>query len=255
MSLPRLTPGSLAQPALIMRGVRKVFARGLARAAGRTSALTDVDLTLCYGELLCLAGPESSGKTALLQCAAGLLKRDAGEISWFGERHVGDLPVAGVAYVPAVPVYYPFLTVRDVVEMRAARNFTRGLSRSCRETLSAFELDRRLTLRISDLSRDELRRVAIAEALVAQPLAVLVDTAPSEAAAMSRSTLAGLRAFSEMGGAAMIAVRDTVLVAEAATRIVVLDEGVVKRTFYWDAPTPTGVSRSQPPLVLAETLH
>jgi ABC-type branched-chain amino acid transport systems, ATPase component len=64
-----------------MCGIHKSFSRGLARAAGRTCALFDIDLTLSFGEILCVTGAESAGKTALLQCAAGLLKCDAGRMN------------------------------------------------------------------------------------------------------------------------------------------------------------------------------
>jgi ABC-type multidrug transport system ATPase subunit len=249
-----ILPAVATEPVLLVRALRKSFARGLARAQARTFALQDVDLTLSYGELVCVAGPEGSGKTALLQCAAGLLKRDGGTVKWFGESLTpGSLPDA-VSYVPAVPVYYPFLTIRDVMQIRESRTHdVRPLAVSMRESLALLELDVRIDCQIADLTRDELRCLSIAEAVSRNPLVILLDTSPGEQRAFPRTALSALRKFSEGGGTVMIAARDAVAVAECATRIVMLHEGMIRRSFYWDSMLP--VANIQPPLLLAETLH
>jgi ABC-type multidrug transport system ATPase subunit len=217
--------------------------------------LWDVDINLSAGEVVCVAGEESAGKTALLQCITGLLKCDAGSVRWFGETLLPGMFAPDVNCVSATPVYYPFLTVRDVIELKASRaNVLRPLSFSSRELLAMLELDMRLDARIADLSRSELRCVSIAEAVVQNPMAILVDTAPSEMRTLSRAALATLRVFAERGGAVMIAARDPVALSDAATRIVMLHEGTIRRSFYWDSIVPAS-SLSHPPLLLAETLH
>ena len=115
-------PSSMTASVLTLRGVAKTFARGLARAARRTAALCEVDLDLAPGEIVALNGADGAGKTTLLQCASGLLRVDAGEVRWFGDAFPGGGIVPGVAFVPAVPVFYPFLTVRDVLAYRASRD-------------------------------------------------------------------------------------------------------------------------------------
>jgi ABC-type multidrug transport system, ATPase component len=115
---------SQQSPLLRIRGLTRSFARGLARRTGGLMALEDIDLEIHRGDVIGIIGPEGAGKTSLLQCAAGLLKRDAGTVEWFGHLFPGGGCVPGVAFVPAVPVYYPFLTVRDVVEYRYARETT-----------------------------------------------------------------------------------------------------------------------------------
>jgi ABC-type ATPase involved in cell division len=157
-----------------------------------------------------------------------------------------------VVYVPAMPVYYPFLQVRDVMQVRARHGLvTAPWSWTSRETLAMLELDGKTDCVIADLSRSELRSLSVAEAIVQNPAVLLIDTAPSETRVLGKPVVTALRAFAEKGGAVVIAVRDTVAVAEASTRIVMLRQGVIARTFYWDAVVPA----AKPPLVLAETLH
>lgn len=252
-----MQPDTIAYPGnqslLDVKGLRKSFARGLARAQSRTFALLDVDISLSWGEVACITGDESAGKTALLQCVAGLLKRDGGIVRWFGEPMLSGNAPRDVIFVSATPVYYPFLTVRDVVHSRSHLIEREKLQWSAIETLASLELDTRLNSRVADLSRSELRCLSIAEALVQRPLAVLVDTSPSEMRAFSPCIASALREFVEGGGAAMIALRDPLPLADAATRIVMLHEGSIRKTFYSDAVALS--SRAQAPLLLAETLH
>jgi len=242
-----------ATPLLLdVRALSKSFARGLARAQSRTFALLDVDLSLSCGEIACVTGAESAGKTALLQCLAGLLKKDSGTVRWFGQTMIAGCAPPDVIFVPATPLYYPFLTVRDIAQSRSVRAEQGPLPWYALETLAALQLDTRLDCRIADLSREETRCLSIAEALIQRPLALLVDTSPSEriVAGMFSAALAD---FTGNGGAAMFAMRDAVPIADAASRIIMLHEGVVVRTFSSDPPQLS--VKAHPPLLLAETLH
>jgi cell division transport system ATP-binding protein len=240
-------------PVLTVRELSKSFARGLARALHRTCALRDIELTVARGEVLCVAGDESAGKTTLLQCLAGLLKYECGTVRWSGESLPSGVVPADVIYVPAVPVYYPFLTVRDVVQISADRNTQRRVTCSARETLSMFELDVRIDCHIARLTRAELRALSIAEAMVRNPVAILIDTACADSRSFTGPVRDALRAFGEEGGTVIVAARDPLMIADAATRILMLHEGMIRRSFHWDAVVPAAASA--PPLLLAETLH
>ena len=248
-----------AERALSMDGVRKTFSRGLARAIRRTAALVDVDFAMEAGEIVAVSGAESAGKTTLLQCAAGLLRPDAGEVRWFGELFPGGGVVPGVAYVPAVPVFYPFLTVRDVVAYRAAREL------SAREkpditvmrALDALEFSGRASERVALLTRAESKRLAVAEALASRPRALLIDTCTSDMSpAISEITCRAVAAFDAAGGSVLIGIRDASHVAGVATRLVLLSEGRVSQPFIRVA-----TERDEPPAFpvaprfVAETLH
>src|SRR5688500_11709459 len=63
---------------LTLRAVRKSFAR--------TEALRGVSLELAEGETLAVSGPSGSGKSTLLHCAAGVLRPEAGEVTFAGRR-------------------------------------------------------------------------------------------------------------------------------------------------------------------------
>ena len=80
---------------------------GLGKRYGRRWALADCTLAVPAGRVVGLVGPNSAGKTTLLQLAAGLLTPDAGTIRVLGERPAGTpAQLARVGFVAQdAPVY------------------------------------------------------------------------------------------------------------------------------------------------------
>jgi ABC-type multidrug transport system ATPase subunit len=217
--------------ALSIRGLRKSFARGLARCTRRTVAISDVDLDLYQSEIVALTGAEGSGKTTLLQCACGLLRPDSGSVI---ARHV-------VAYVPPIPIYYPFLTVRDVIALRIAR--TSGCRSDATEgVIDLVQLHHARNDIVASLSPGELTRLSIAEAISGNPAVVLIDTSAH------LSSLDGLTEFNVFeriaasGTAVMIGARETGEFESRISRVIRLSEGRV-------------VHPRMAPLSVAERLH
>jgi ABC-type multidrug transport system ATPase subunit len=199
-------------------------------------ALEEIDLELRSQDVVGIIGPEGAGKTTLLQCVAGLLRRDAGMVEWFGHLFPGGGCVPGVAYVPAVPVYYPFLTVRDVVEYRCARESTgRPAQRAVQSAITRLRLDQRSDTHVAALCREEISRLAIAEVLSFDPEVLLVDTPPAtDAAPLSDCALDALGEHASSGGAVAIAARSAHSIVRAASRVIVLDEGKILKTYCAD---------------------
>lgn len=215
------------EPLLAVRALCKTFVCGAPDSLERIPALTDVELNLYAGEIVALAGLPGSGKTTLLQCAAGLLRRDRGSVEWFGESFPGGGCVPGLAFVPANPVYYPFLTVRDVFEYRGAREgLPRDLWACSIQTLACeLRLSSCLQRRVSSLSDSDLARLALAEALICEPAIVFVDTRTDTP--FSDAAREALERRADAGAGVIVAVRDAGLLESVASRSVFMRDGRV----------------------------
>ncbi len=141
-------------------------------------ALSDFNVRLNAGEYFVLLGPSGVGKTILIEITAGLIRPDAGRISWQGQDITGTPPdTRGFAVVYQDYALFPHLTVaRNIayglrargVKWREAASRVRALA----ETLDIAAL---LSRRPDTLSGGEQQRVALARALATRPRMLLLD--------------------------------------------------------------------------------
>jgi branched-chain amino acid transport system ATP-binding protein len=69
---------------------------GVSKNFGGLSALDQVSFAVASGEVVCLIGPNGSGKTTVFNIVAGLLKADTGTVAFAGEG-IGGLPPHAIA--------------------------------------------------------------------------------------------------------------------------------------------------------------
>ena len=142
--------------------------------------LTGVDAEVREGEIVTIVGPNGAGKSTLLKCVFGLLPTREGRVLLRGEDITGDKPHVitrrGMSYVPQLDNVFPTLTVEENLEMGAlaSREGDRG------ERMEAmYELFPRLVERrrqpAGTMSGGERQMVAMARALMADPVVLLLD--------------------------------------------------------------------------------
>lgn len=106
-------PSESALDFVEMRGVSKTF--------GSKVALSEVDWALPRGQISGLLGPNGAGKTTLFRLLMGILKATEGTLSIDGlDCFVDRVKVKRlVGYLPDEPVFYSYLTGREIMELSA----------------------------------------------------------------------------------------------------------------------------------------
>ncbi len=91
---------------------------GATRRFDSRIALSNVDLSLCPGEIFVLLGPNGAGKTTLLRAIAGRLRLDSGTVRIDGRDPYADLKVRRqLGVVPQSIAIYPYMTARENLEV------------------------------------------------------------------------------------------------------------------------------------------
>lgn len=143
------------------------------------TALADVSLEVVAGELVVVWGPARSGRTTLLEVAAGLRRPDSGAVAFAGRAPRASLGRhEGFAVVPTVEAallgaeklvidQVAFPALRVMSRWRAEAEADAALLRCGVEDLGQTQM--------SALSHAERIRVMLARALVREPRLVLMD--------------------------------------------------------------------------------
>jgi iron complex transport system ATP-binding protein len=179
--------------------------------------LFDAALEVAAGELVCLVGPNGSGKTSLLHALAGI-----GGIQGTVDLDGIDPRRLGPAERPRAFTYLP--ASRDLPWPLVARDL---IALGGGGIIEGLELDEVLDRRVDTLSTGERGRVLIARALAPKPKLLLLDEPTANLDPLWQIRLMALIRAELAGGgrAALVAIHDLDAAARYADRILVMDKG------------------------------
>jgi branched-chain amino acid transport system ATP-binding protein len=157
-------------------------AEGLELAYGEISACRDISFHVDAGEIVTLIGANGAGKSTTLRAIAGALSPRAGRIRFRG-RDITRLPShervwLGISLVPEGRRVFPFLTVRENLELGAFKYRQDGAT--VRKLIDkAFEMFPRLRERAGQnagtLSGGEQQMLALGRAMMSEPQLICLD--------------------------------------------------------------------------------
>lgn len=153
----------------------------LSAGYGAVSVLHGIGLQIPRGKVVAVLGANGAGKTTLLSAIAGLLPVTSGSIRYDG-REMANLPTtartaAGMVLVPEGGRLFPFMTVRENLELGA---YSLGRKADIRarieEICEIFPiLAERGTQLAGHLSGGERQMCAVARALMSRPGLLMLD--------------------------------------------------------------------------------
>jgi predicted ABC-type transport system involved in lysophospholipase L1 biosynthesis ATPase subunit len=148
------------------------------------SVLDGVDFALSPGESVSIRGESGSGKSTLLNVLSGLERADSGQLFWEG-KDVTKYPLSKLAAARTRFMGFVFQAYYLAPELNALENVLLGARIAGRVDASVRERAEALLIRVglkerirhssTKLSGGERQRVAVARAMVNDPLLVLAD--------------------------------------------------------------------------------
>ena len=146
---------------------------------GGAEIIHEVSLGVCPGEIVVLIGPNGAGKSTVMNAVLGRLTLSGGRVILQGRDITGTAPDRvvrqGVSYVPQTANVFPSLTVAENLEMGAyiRQDDFRPRMQEMYELFPPLAERRRTPA--GNLSGGQRQMVAIAKALMVEPVVLLLD--------------------------------------------------------------------------------
>ena len=235
-----------SQPSQDSTPTTRLELSGISVAFGGVAALSDVSLAVEPGQVHGLIGPNGAGKTTLFNVACGLVRPDAGRISWRGKElrrlRPSQLSRLGISRTLQGVGLFSGLTVLENVMVGAHRHAKAGFFSALLGLPTADKDDRllreRATAALAELDADGYagrypgslpypvqKRVALARALVADPDLLLLDEPASGLSEEEMHELGDLIRLLSARMSVLLVEHHMDLVMKVCDRITVLDSG------------------------------
>ncbi len=140
-----------------------------------------LSLTVQEGEIVTIIGSNGAGKTTALRAISGLKRPAAGEIRFQGKKihqiPAQDIVKMGVGHVPQGRQLFPYMTVMENIKLGAyLQNDKIKITQNLAGIFETFpQLKARKNQQAGTLSGGEQQMLAIARALMGNPVLLLMD--------------------------------------------------------------------------------
>ena len=151
----------------------------LSKVYGSTPAIENLSFTVEAGEIMGFLGPNGAGKTTTMRILTGYLPASKGTAKLAGyDVHQQSMEVRRrMGYLPEIPPLYPEMTVEEFLDFVAK---IKGIGAGDRPSkissaIQRCQLSEKRKIAIRKLSKGYKQRVGIAQAIVHDPPAIILD--------------------------------------------------------------------------------
>jgi putative ABC transport system ATP-binding protein len=201
-------------------------------------ALDAVDLDISRGERVALMGPSGSGKSTMLNLMSGLDEPTSGTV-YFEDRSLdamtdNELTMLRRKKIGLIFQTFNLLPTLSAIEnvslpLRLDGNRRRKADKRSIELLERVGLGERLTHRPDELSGGERQRIAIARALVFEPVVLLADEPTGNLDSQTGAEIIALldNLHDEFGTTIVLVTHNDAAAAHCERKIAMLDGRIV----------------------------
>nr|WP_263326102.1 ABC transporter ATP-binding protein [Neobacillus sp. Marseille-Q6967] len=150
-----------------------IVIKGLKKSFNGTEVIKGLNFNLEKGKCIALLGPNGAGKTTTLRMLSGLMKPTAGDVIF---NQAGDIRNF-IGYLPQFPVFYEWMTGYEflVYVGKLAGLTTKKAKERSVELLQLVGILDAKNRKIVKYSGGMRQRLGIAQAIIHQPLLVMLD--------------------------------------------------------------------------------
>lgn len=154
------------------------------KSFGSLNVLNGIDMEVKRGEVVSIVGPSGAGKTTLLMIMGTLDRADSGKVfidnhdlSRLGEKKLSDFRNKNIGFVFQFHQLLPEFTALENVMIPALIGNAKksDAEKRAKELLEMMRLTDRMDHKPAEMSGGEKQRVAVARALINDPLVVFAD--------------------------------------------------------------------------------
>jgi len=199
---------------------------------GNIPALSKVSLAVERGSIVGLVGRNGAGKSTLINVLAGLLEPSSGTIEIFGGSSAGqgDAVMRVTGWLLSEPALFQYLSPSETLDFLAdAYRLDRSVgSGRIADLLHFFELDAMEARLADELSTGNLKRLALAAAMIHAPrLLVLDEPFESLDPLMVRRLRQTLVAYARRGGSVLLSSHLLEVVQDICDYVYILEAGKI----------------------------
>lgn len=212
--------------------------QGINKSFGSLQVLKDIDLTIRKGEIVSIVGPSGAGKTTLLQIMGTLDKPDSGKVNFegndvtkYGDRKLSDFRNKNIGFVFQFHQLLPEFTALENIMIPAliGKKSRSAAEKEAIHILELMGLSDRIQHKPAELSGGEKQRVAVARALINNPMIVFADEPSGSLDTENKSELHSLffKLRDELDQTFVIVTHDTQLAA-LTDRTIKMKDGFIE---------------------------
>jgi ABC-2 type transport system ATP-binding protein len=207
-----------------------VWAKGLVRKFGKSTAVAGMDLSIQPGEFYGLLGQNGAGKTTTIKMIVGLLRPTAGRAG-IGEFDTWKNPVEVKRRIGVLPEefnLYERLTGAELLDFAAAMHSLKRAEAITRrnELLELLDLENEAGKLVGDYSRGMRKKVALAAAIIHRPDVLFLDEPFEGVDALSARLIQRLLVrYTEGGATVVFSAHEMNLVERLCTRVGIMIAG------------------------------